>query len=451
MSKGSDGQDDAKDERSVGLVEWIQKKDSRRWDYRHQNFLFNTLRRVTDGEVKRLMIFMPPRHGKSETVTVRYAAWRLLREPKLRIIIGCYNQKLANKFSRMIRRQIDGEIEMAKDQRAVDEWETAKGGGVKAVGVGAGITGFGGHLIIIDDPVKSRGQAESRRRRDAAWDWYTDDVFTRLEPGGAIIVIQTRWHVDDLAGRIRKDAANGGEKWDIVELPAIALEDDQLDRSPGEALWPERFDIDTLEEIRRLQGTYAFDALYQQRPVQIAGNIFKRDWFRHIVRAAPPGLRWARGYDLAVSTRTTADYTATFRCAYDAEQNLYIADGHRKRIEFPEQRILIKKLISAEANTSHGIEKALHGMAIIQDLLRDRDMRGKHISAVRPDTDKVTRALAWSSAAEAGKLRLVEGVWNQDFIEEACAFPDSEYDDQIDAVSIAVNMLTRKSSRIETF
>lgn len=177
--------------------------------------------RVTSGEVKRLMLFVPPRHGKSELVTVRYALWRLLREPRMNVIIASYNQKLANRFSRKMKNLAAG-LELSRSAYGAAEWETAAGGGVKAVGVGAGITGFGGDLVVIDDPVKSRREANSPVFRERVWDWYRDDIHTRLEPGAAVILIQTRWHDDDLAGRLLKDAEDGGEKWEVVRLPALA-------------------------------------------------------------------------------------------------------------------------------------------------------------------------------------------------------------------------------------
>ncbi len=257
------------------------------WNWRHQLFLYKALHRITTGKCKRLIITMPPRHGKSETVTVRYAAWRLERDPKLNIILGSYNQKLANRFSRRIRAIVEERIPLAKDKRSADEWETNVRGGVKAVGVGAGITGFGGSLVIIDDPVKNRAQAESRTMRDNVWDWFNDDIYTRLEPGASIILIQTRWHEDDLAGRLLKQSADGGEAWEKVDLPALAEDGDPLGRPIGKALWPERYSAEALEAIRRQQGTYSFSALYQQQPVPSDGGLFKREWFQHIVSRPP--------------------------------------------------------------------------------------------------------------------------------------------------------------------
>src|SRR5439155_14826587 len=169
----------------------------------------------------------------------------------------------------------------------------------------------------LDDPIKGRTAAESKNNRERVWNWFNDDLHTRLEPNGSIILIQTRWHEDDLAGRLLKEAESGGEKWDVISLPALAEADDPLGRKEGEPLCEERFDRETLLAKKAKMGSYSFSALYQQTPTPVEGCLFKRGWFSRIVDFVPSGLRWFRGYDLAVSTKTSADYTASFRCALD--------------------------------------------------------------------------------------------------------------------------------------
>ena len=595
------------------------------WDWRHQRYIYERLQRITDGTCKRLMIFLPPRHGKSELVTVRYTAWRLRKDPALKVILAGYNQSLSNNFSRKIKNVLcedsflnaetqrrgedeaggqmmimpnapapgDGNPDPPKSfsQRLSDsavnisdspfpftktrlknteaEWETTVGGGLRAVGVGGGVTGFGAQLIVIDDPVKSRAEAESPKIREKVWNWFNDDLYTRLEPEGSIVLIQTRWHEDDLAGRLLKQMEEGGEQWEVISLPAFAeagnagalacmdagvlsvpgavatgvvhgTEDrglkmenaetdlslkgtkiiaqgkaagrnpgynsnhdsdpegveqttgdvaplqgangvgtipgvtlpssahprllslspsatgkpqpnDPLDRKPGEALCPERFNVEALENLQRQLGTYSFSALYQQRPTPAEGMIFKRKWFKTIVKQPPPGLKWCRGYDLAVSTKTTADYTASFRVAYNDEGNLYIDGGFRKRVEFPDQRRYILGRIAAEHDTEHGIELALHGQGIMQELRRSARLQGRRFRGIQVEGDKLTRALKWSSLAEEGRVILVRGGWNADFIDEACSFPGGQFDDQIDAVSIAVRMHERQGGRLIRF
>ncbi len=513
---------------------WLKKiSPGYTWDWRYQQLVYRKLTAITEGKCKRLMIFMPPRHGKSELVTVRYSAWRLQKDPSLNIILASYNQKLANRFSRKVKQALRDATEVAlkesgvtveassdanetetreansagkctcsnasNDRKTTDnsgsfgdaplprrtntaeEWETTKGGGVRAVGVGAGVTGFGAGMIIIDDPVKSRAEAESATHRERVWDWFNDDLYTRLEPDAPMILIQTRWHEDDLAGRLIREMENGGEQWDILSLPALseppvvtggyalspsATENipqagtrtppahaggsapvphsmDPLGRAPGEALCPERFNREALLRIKTQLGSYSFSALYQQRPTPVEGGLFKRKWFK-VIEKPPTNLRWKRGYDLAVSTKTTADYTASFRCAYDNSGNLYIADGFRKRIEFPEQRKYILERMSQENFTEHGIESALHGQAFVQELRREPAYRRNAFRAIQVSSDKFTRALSWANLAEEGKVHLVRGPWIDAFIEEACSFPTGKHDDQIDAVSLAVNMLSQK-------
>ena len=549
------------------------------WDY--QRYIYLRLAALTAGTGRRLMIFMPPRHGKTELVTVRYTAWRLLRDPALNVILGSYNQQLANRFSRKIRR-IAGKAGYAGTAGALAftaataenalfagnagalactaataagqrpdiqahhagrtgvadksvrtpiraplntsaEWETPHGGGVRAVGVGAGIAGFGAGLIVIDDPIRNRADAESQTHRDRVWDWFNDDIYTRMEPNASIILIQTRWHEDDLAGRLLKESADGGEPWDVVSLPALAEEafqdkagrsagnagalactdaaaafgnapdintsedtetspaggtggtgegacapgdrfsnskfeirnskfsSDPLGRPPGAALCPARFNEAALHRLHKKLGSYSFSALYQQNPAPADGGQFKRSWFGNIIDRAPEGLRWKRGWDLAVSIKTSADYTASFRCARDRTGNLYIADGIRRRIEYPDQRRLIIERMRAEPNTEHGIEAAIHGGAVVQDLRRDWRLGRFAFREVRVRGDKLTRALAWLNLAEEGRLYLVRGPWIDDFIDEIARFPTARHDDQIDAVSIAVSMLTTSDKRLYVF
>lgn len=442
--------------KSLDFPEWLSAVTPHwTWDWPHQLFLYKKLQEVTMGVCKRLMIFMPPRHTKTETVTVRYSAFRLERDPKLNIILGCYNQKLANRFSRKTRRIAQNRIALSSDRKAVEEWETSIGGGYRAVGVGGGITGFGGDLIMIDDPIKNRAEANSETYRDACWEWFNDDLYTRLEPGGAIVLTMTRWHDDDLAGRLIREMEEGGEHWDVITLPALAEENDPMGRKEGEPLCPARYDLEALEARKKKLGAFSFSALYQQRPVPIEGALFKRDWFPadRFIAKAPEGLKWARGYDLAVSTKTSADYTASFRCAFDRDGNLYIDGGFRKRIEYPEQRRYVVKRMVDEKNTQHGIEKALHGQAFVQDLRTIPAVRGIPFKAVRVEADKYTRALSWANLAEEGKVYIVEGGWNAAFLDEIVRFTGKgdTHDDQVDAVSIAVAMLAKRRSHLYAF
>ena len=361
----------------------------------------------------------------------------------MRVIIGAYNQMLANKFSRKARRIALERIPVSTDRAAMEEWETLAGGGLRAIGVGGGITGQGGNLIMIDDPVKSREEAESLSYRDRVWDWYRDDLYTRLEPGGAIILTMTRWHEDDLAGRLITEMQSGGEQWEILNLPALAEENDPLGRQPGEALCPERYSVTDLESIRTVLGIRSYTALYQGRPQPAEGAMFKRHWFE-IKPQAPEGLKWVRYWDLAASTKTTADYTASAEVSLDPEGNLWIRNMVRGRWEWPDAKKIMVQTMIAGNGTRHGVEKALHGIAAVQELLRDKTLVATTIKGIDVDKDKVTRALPWAARAEAGKVKLVRGEWISAFLDEVCAFPQGTHDDQVDTVSGGAQMVAEK-------
>jgi predicted phage terminase large subunit-like protein len=233
----------------------------------------------------------------------------------------------------------------------------------------------------------------------------------------------------------------------VVAGKGACVPTDALGRQPGEALCPERYDEEKLEQLRKKLGSYSFASLYQQHPVPAEGGLFKREWFKNIISNRPEGLRWCRGYDLALSTSATSDYTASFKVAFDKQGNMYVDGGFRRRIEYPEQRKYILGRIREERDTEHGIELSANGRAVIQDIRRERDVLGRAFRGVEPEGTKVSRAVGWVAIAEEGKLFLVRGPWNHEFIDEACSFPQGTHDDQIDAVSIAVRMCRSRGNR----
>lgn len=424
-------------------ADWLPKVNPRlNWGWPHLLHLRAALDRVTNGTSKRLMVFMPPRHGKSEMTTIHYPAYRLECDPTLRVIVGAYNVTLAKKFSRRTRTIARERIGLDPERTDVTDWLTTAGGGLRAVGVGGGVTGQGGSLIIIDDPVKSREEAESLTYRDKVWEWYTNDLYTRQEPGASIILIMTRWHVDDLAGRILGSERAGD--WDVVELPALALENDPLGRPVGAALCPERYTVADLQDRRSTLGTRDFEALYQQHPTPLEGALFKRQWFR-IVDHAPDGLFWARYWDLAASTKTSADYTCSAAVAYAEDGTMYIRDMVRGRWEWPDARKVITQTMLAEPTVLHAVEEAMHGLAAIQEFRRDPDLRSVALRGIRVDKDKLTRALPWAARAEGGKVVLIRGAWVGAFLDEVCMFDGTgaTHDDQVDTVSGGAELVKR--------
>jgi predicted phage terminase large subunit-like protein len=404
------------------------------WQWPHQRAIYSYLNAVTDGEITKLIISMPPRHTKTETITVRYPVYRMYRDATTRTAIGCYNQIQANKYSRKARQAARAVgIALSQERSATEEWETEQHGGMMARGVGSGVTGNGYDLIVIDDPVKSRAEAESPAFRDAVWDWYRDDLYTRLEPGGAIIVVMTRWHEDDLVGRIlaSDDAAN----WTVVNLPAIAEENDPMGRTPGEALCPDRFPLDVLLDRKRVLGPYSFNALYQGHPSPPEGSLLQRSWWKY--------------YTMLPSRFEAifASWDCTFKDADDSDfvvgqvwgrlgADYYLLDQTRGRMGFVATRQAIKAqkakwpLIRALY-----IEDKANGTAVIETL--KHEISG--IIPVNPEGGKIARVQAISPMIEAGNVYLPEKAsFVGDFVEECAAFPNAAHDDQVDAMSQAL-------------
>ena len=252
----------------------------------HHRLIVERLEAVERGDIRRLMLFMPPRHGKSELASKRFPAWFLGRNPERQIISASYNSELAGDFGRAVRniiaedtyQDIFPDVSLAQDSQSASRWHTNQGGSYIAAGVGSAITGRGAHLGIIDDPIKDRMEAGSELMRDRIWDWYTSVFYTRLMPGASVIIILTRWHDDDLAGRLLEDMKVGGDAWDVLSLPALAGVDDAMGRAPGDALWPEWYDHDRLEQVRSVIGPRDWSSLYQQVPQAEEGSFFLRDW-----------------------------------------------------------------------------------------------------------------------------------------------------------------------------
>jgi predicted phage terminase large subunit-like protein len=430
----------------AGLWQFLERvSPNHQWHPNHLKLCRNRLDRVTNGEITRLMLFLPPRHGKSEQSTIHYPAYRLLRNQTMRVIVGAYNHSLACTFSRQTRRLVSRfGFQFANDSNKQNQWSSIHGGGLYAVGVGSGVTGYGADLVVIDDPVKSRQEAESPTYRARVLDWYQNDLYTRLHPGAAIVLIMTRWHSLDLAGQLLEEANNGGEKWDVVSLPAIAEEGDALGREPGAALWPDRYSVQDFDRIKKAIGSYAFSALYQQRPSPRSGGFFRADWLPIANSDAGPGLS-CRAYDTA-ATPGGGDYTAGVRMQRNGDRYRI---SHVVRGQWsPAQRRTIQRQ-TAEID---GLQTIVHlaqdpGAAGVDQVEQDKiNLAGFATISARPTGSKEVRAMPFAAACEAGMVELERGDWNRAFIDELCSFPTGQHDDQVDAAADAFNYLSRNGS-----
>lgn len=390
------------------------------------------------------IITMPPRHSKSMTTSETFPSWFIGRNPERRVIQVSYGENLAKKAGRRnldkIREYGKGvfDLEIDPEQRSVLDWKIAgHKGGMISRGLGGSITGEGADLMIIDDPIKNRREAESLTYRDFVWDEWESTLSTRLQPGAAVIAIFTRWHEDDLVGRLLEREPG---KWDVISLPAIAEEGkhDLLGRKPGEALWPEYgFDEEWAAEKKLSVGSRTWESLYQQNPRPAEGTIFKRHFWNYYKRPPAQFDQVLQSWDCTFKDLESSDYVVG-QVWGKKGANIYLLDQVRGKMNITATMQAIRNL-SAKWPQAHTklIEDKANGPAIIQ--LLKKEVPG--LIAVEPEGGKEVRAIAAEPFVEAGNIYLPDpsiAPWVGDFVEEAAAFPNGKHDDQVDAMSQAI-------------
>jgi len=413
------------------------------------------------------MVFMPPRHGKSELVSRRLPAFILGRNPDANIIATSYGADLAARLNRDVQRIIDSPeySEIFPDTRlfgtnvrtvAQGTWlrnseifEIVGHKGVyKSSGVGGAITGMGCNYGIIDDPYKNRQEASSKTVRETIWEWYTSTFYTRLEKNGQILITLTRWHEDDLAARLLKLAAEdpAADRWMVIAFPAVAEENGHPSdpRRPGEALWPDRYPLKELMTIKTIIGSYEWAALYQQRPSPDEGGILNRNWWKFYQQPPAQFDEVLQSWDMSFKETTSGSFVVGQVWGRKGADK-YLLDQVRDRMDFPATvqavRTLSAKWPQAWAKL---VEDKANGPAVISTL--KREISG--LIAVEPQGSKEARAAAVSPDIEAGNVYLPDpsiAPWVHDFIEECAAFPNGANDDQVDAMTQVLNRLNSRS------
>lgn len=416
-----------------------------RWvPYEHLLYLNRKLVDVVAGRTKRLMVMCPPRHGKSEMISRFFPAWYLGKFPDKRIILASYEADFAATWGRKARSLLEEfgpelfGVAVSKQSSAASRWDIeGHEGGMATAGVRGPITGKGAHVAIIDDPVKNDQEANSETYQEATWDWYRATLSTRLQEDGAIILVMTRWNENDLAGKLLKAQEEGGDKWEIVRLPALAEEEDPLGRRPGDPLCPELFPRDVLEAIKRRIGSYWWEALYQQRPSPPKGRLFQRSWWRFYRQVPSRFDQVIQSWDMTFKDGKNADYVVG-QVWGRVGADKYLLDQIRDRMDFPTTikavRTLSAKWPQARAKL---IEDKANGPAVIATLRRS--IPG--LIAVSPEGSKEERAAAVAPEVEAGNVYLPApeiAPWIEDFIAECSAFPHGAHDDQVDAMTQAL-------------
>lgn len=431
-----------------------------RWNWHHK-LLCDKLQDLLSGKINRLMVFMPPRHGKSELCSRRFPAFAFGINPDLKIIASSYSADLASDMNTDCQKVMDSEEyreifpESALSDRRVVSLTLPKRNSSRfdiighrgyyiSAGVGGPITGKGADIAIIDDPVKNAEEAESSAYRERVWKWYGSTLYTRLEEQGRVLLVMTRWHEDDLAGRLLKQMREdpNADQWEVINFPAIKeSSDDQNDpRQEGQALWPGKYDETQLRKIFSTIGSRYATSLYQQRPSPTEGAIIRRDWFEYYQKGTVVMKQVDFYIDSSYTDKTSNDPTAIL-AYYSDGRKIYIVHCVAKYMEFPQLIKFLPEYLQANGYNARSrvyIEPKASGKSIAQQLkdstriniIEDKSML---------DTSKLTRVFAASPTMEAGRVLLPEGEsWTEDFLLECAQFPNGTHDDRVDCLTGAI-------------
>ncbi len=432
------------DQRPPELEAWAREALAPLIPAAHHRLLLDRLHALSEGTSDRLMVAMPPGSAKSTYCSVLLPPWWLAHHAGHEIIAACHTEALAASFGRRARTLVAEHaglisLELARDQRAATSWGIAGGGSYFAAGVRGPIVGRRADLILIDDPIKSHAEADSAGVRDSLWHWYQSDLLPRLKPHGRVVLVMSRWHEDDLSGRLLA----GGDNWDVLRLPALAEEDDPLGRAPGEPLWPAWESAESLVRKRRLVGDRMWHALFQQRPGPDAGTLFHPELIA--LRDAPPiGAAAVRAWDLAATDALSGgdpDWTVGLKLAR-IDRGYCVLDVVRLR----GGPLTVEQAIIATADAD--------GRAVRIGLPQDPGQAGKQqvahltrllagfrVTATPESGSKVTRAGPVCAQVEAGAVSAVRAPWTAALLDELRDFPHGRKDDQVDALSRAFDLL----------
>ncbi len=416
----------------------------------HHKIMAEKFNKVARGELKRVIINMAPRHTKSEFSSYLLPSWMIGKNPKLKIIQATHTTELAVRFGRKAKHLIDSEeyqkiypTKLREDSKAAGRWETNEGGEYFAAGVGGSITGRGADLLIIDDP-HSEQDALNVNALDRTWEWYTSGPRQRLQPGGIIVVVMTRWNMKDLTGRlINAQKETKADQWEVIEFPAILPN--------NKPVWPEYWKLEELESVKASLAIGKWNAQYQQNPTAEEGSIIKREWWNLWEKDLPPLYHVIQSYDTAFLKKETADFSAittwgVFYPTEDSGPNLILLDVVKDRFEFPELRRVALEQYQYWKPESVIIEGKASGMPLTFELRK----QGIPVINYTPSrgNDKHARVNAVAPLFESGQIWATDDKFTEEVIEECAAFPYGDHDDLVDSMTQAV-MRFRQGGFIE--
>ena len=414
---------------------------------RHHRIMGEKFEQIARGELKRLIICMPPRHTKSEFGSFLFPAWFLGKFPHKKVIQSSHTAELAVGFGRKVRNLVDSDdytevfpdTALRVDSKAAGRWSTSKGGDYFAIGIGGAVTGKGADLLIIDDPHdEQEGQSADPAVFDHAYEWYTSGPRQRLQPGGAIVIICTRWSKRDLVGQVLKaSASRGGDEWEVIEFPAIM--------PSGKPLWPEFWPLEELEAIRDEIPVHKWQAQYQQNPTSNEGALIKREWWKTWKHDRPPACQFIiQSWDTAFLKTERADYSActTWGVFFHEDQsgamvpNLILIDAFKDKLEFPALKKAAWQLYNEWKPDSLIVEAKAAGTPLIFEL---RAM-GIPVTEFTPSrgNDKIARVNAVADLFSSGIVWKPDRRFADEVVEEFASFPAGEHDDYVDSCTQAL-------------
>jgi len=433
-------------EQKLGVVqpfnEWLKETSPEyEWDYQHLLLIQKHLQEIVDGKQKRIIILMPPQHGKSLHTTIHFPAYFLEKFPEKRIIVGAYNREYACKFSMASKRLLQRRNFVFGDMNHANEWNTGRGGFLKSFGFQSGITGTSSDLTIIDDPIKNITDARSIVMRDKVWDEFEYSIESREQKNTSFIIILTRWHHDDLVGRLLK--RDGREAWDIISLPAIAEENDLIGRAPGEPLCEDRKTLEKLLKERH-DNPAKFAALFQQNPSIDGGNIIKEEYFQDQYYDTLPRLDYvveSIDTNQKPSTNKKGSYTAITTWGV-RDDKIFMLDCWRGKCGYLELKEMALRKNDQYSPSYLLIEDTVNGCALIQELTSTTMLP---IKPIDPHGDKQIRLEACTPLFANKKIFFPKNAsWLYDYIQEMISFPTGTNNDQVDSTSQALNFIQNR-------
>ncbi len=424
----------------------------------HFELINSKLLQILDGGTNKMIVNLPPRHGKSELISFYFLVWYSFIYPYNNLIFVSYNQGIAKYFGNKVINLIEEKgskygVILNKRSKSSKEFVIDKYGGTYSfTGIGGTLTGKGANLIVIDDPIKNNQDAFSKTKRENLWDWYQSTLFTRLEPNSKLLLVMTRWHQDDICGRLLEKMEKQPQNWDLLKLPILAKENDLLNRKSGQLLWEGRFELSEILERKETLGDFWFSALYQQEPNISNGEIFKKQYFRYfeiefieekkylILNKTSINQRVIKlddckifvTMDLAISTKTKADWTVLLVFAVTKDNDIMILDIIREKVEPIEHINLIQQCYNKYKPILIGIEKVQYQTSLIKEGLKI----GLPIMELIPNGEKWVRALPMGARMQSEKVYFLNTAkWLASFEDELMSFPNGNHDDQVDAFS----------------